>query len=298
VPSLVVLAAGLGSRYGGGGDKQVAQVGAHGETILDYTAFDARRWGFGELVLVVRPGSEAAIAAAVGDRIARHLPVRYVAQEAVPDGVQVRRDKPWGTAHAVACALRELGWKPCGVVNADDWYGPEGMRALANQLARGDAEACLVAYPLGRTLSAHGAVNRAVCSADGRGRLTGISEVTGIVAGAGAGGAVAPGPGGTMRQLDPATPVSLNLWGFLPNAYRGFIARVTGDIAAHAQDATYECPLPGVVMAGINDQGWNVRMVGGGAEWCGLTHRSDRAGVQERFARAVAEGLYPARLWG
>jgi hypothetical protein len=292
-PSLVVLAAGLGSRFGG--DKQIAEVGPTGETILDFTAFDACRWGFGEIVLVVRPGMQPAVAAAVGDRLARHLPVRYVVQdpaEPLPGMTVPERRKPWGTAHALACALRGLE-RPCGVVNADDWYGPEGMRVLANQLARGDAEGCLVAYRLERTLSAHGPVNRALCAADAAGGLTGIREVSGIIVGPE--GPEQRGPDGTRHRLEGAAPVSLNLWGFQPNRYPELIAAVAAAIPGLAGDG--ECQLPAVVMEGIRARTWGIRMVQADADWCGLTYRADHEQVRQRLARAVAEGAYPTPLW-
>lgn len=291
-PALVVLAAGMGSRFGG--DKQVAQVGPHDETILDYTAFDARRWGFGEVVLVVRREMQATVAAMVGDRLARRMPVRYVFQdmhEPLPGLPTPGRSKPWGTAHALACALRGLS-VPCGVVNADDWYAPGGIRALANQLARADTEGCLVAYPLARTLSPNGAVNRAVCSSNRWGGLESIAETTGIAAAPG--GGIVDGQG---RPLAPETPVSLNLWGLQPAAYAGFLADVDAFIRAHAGESAGECQLPDLVMAGMRARRWSVRVVQADADWCGLTYQADRPAVQARLARAVAEGDYPAPLW-
>ena len=292
-PALVVLAAGMGSRFGG--DKQVAQVGPHGETILDYTAFDARRCGFGEVVLVVRREMQATVAGLVGDRLARQLPVRYVFQDTAEPIAGARaaagRKKPWGTAHALSCALRVLA-VPCGVVNADDWYAPQGIQALASQLARGEAEGCLVAYPLLRTLSTNGAVNRAVCASGDRGELVSIHETTGIIGGPG--GRILDGAG---RELAPPTPVSLNLWGFQPGFYPGFIAAVEAFIRAHLDETEGECQLPSVVMDGIRQGRWTMRMVHAEADWCGLTYRADREAVQTRLARAVAEGEYPAPLW-
>ena len=295
-PALVVLAAGMGSRFGG--DKQVAQVGPHGETILDFTTFDARRYGFVEVVLVVRPDNQALVAETVGNRLARQLPVRYVFQdinEPLP-GVQVpTRKKPWGTAHALACALRVLD-RPCGVVNADDWYSPAGMLALARLLGRCDNSAALITYPLARTLSPHGPVNRAVCTVNNWSDLTSINETIGIVAGTN--GPEVKAADGSVAKLAPDTPVSLNLWGFQPNLYAPFIADVEAWIRANIEATGGECMLPLLVMAGRDRHGWNTRTVLTQGDWTGLTYQADRPAVQERLAAATTAGDYPAPLWG
>ena len=292
-PALLVLAAGMGSRFGG--DKQVAQVGPHDETILDFTAYDAKRCGFVEIVLVVRPDNQALVAETVGNRLARQLPVRYVLQDMrqpVP-GVQTPgRSKPWGTAHAVACGLRGLQ-RPCGVVNADDWYSSAGLRSLAQVLARGDRSAVLVTYPLARTLSAHGPVNRALCTINEHGELMTITETTGIIIGS---NGPQVGDGQHQRALAPEAAVSLNLWGFQPNLYAPFIADVEAWIRQE-QAAGGECQLPVMVMAGGARHGWRTRAVVTDGDWTGLTYPADRPMVQARLAQATAAGDYPQPLW-
>jgi hexosaminidase len=295
-PALVVLAAGLGSRYGG--DKQVAAVGPHDETILDFTAFDARRVGFAETVLVVRREHQELVHRMVGERIARVMPVRYVYQDTAEPFIGLKapaaRKKPWGTAHALACALAGLE-RPCGVVNADDWYSPAGVHALAQMLARGDSACALVTYPLGRTLSQNGSVNRAICETDKRGFLSAITETTGIISHDGS--PAVTGSDGSLRQLAPDTPVSLNLWGFQPNAYAPLIADVEAWIRAHLDTEKEECFLPTIAMAGCTTHGWGVRCNAVDADWTGLTHPADRDGVCARLAKATTDGEYPSPLW-
>ncbi|MEK7415816.1 MAG: NTP transferase domain-containing protein [Planctomycetota bacterium] len=296
-PTLIVLAAGMGSRFGG--DKQIANVGPRGETILDFTTFDALRSGFGDMILVVRRENQATVAAMVGDRIARHIPVRYVFQDiAVPlPGLRSPpgRTKPWGTGHALACALRGLD-HPCGVVNADDWYSPTGIRALAALLARRDATGVLVTYPLVRTLSPNGPVNRAVCASDAHGLLTAIDETIGIVAGAQ--GPELRGRDGTVtKRLAPDTKVSLNLWGFQRDFYQPFIADVEAFIRSNRLSTTDECMLPTLAMTGCTNHGWTLRAELAQADWTGLTYQEDRPAVQARLQAATDAGDYPSPLW-
>lgn len=298
-PALIVLAAGMGSRFGG--DKQVANVGPHGETILDFTAYDALRAGFVETILVVRRENRQLVEDLVGKRISKHIPVRYAFQdiaEPLP-GVQVTtgRSKPWGTAHALTCALRGLN-RPCGVVNADDWYSPAGMLALARLLGRCDAAGTLVTYPLGRTLSPNGPVNRAVCTTNQWNCLTSIAETTGIVAGTDGFAEVRATDGTVTRTLAGDTPVSLNLWGFQPNFYAPFIADVEEWVRTHLAATDGECMLPLVAMDGCAKHNWQIRCDLAQADWTGLTYQADRSAVQERLARATAEGAYPSPLWG
>ncbi len=277
-PALVVLAA--GSRLGG--ERHLAQVGPHAETILDFTAYDAKRCGFVEIILIVRPDNQALVAQTVGNRLARQLPVRYVLQdmhEPLP-GVQTPgRSKPWGTAHAVACGLRGLQ-RPCGVVSADEWYSGAGMRSLAQVLARGDRSSVQVAYTLARTVNQHGPVSRALCTINEHGELQTITETADIVSGA----------------LAPETALSLDLWGFQPNCYAPFIADVETWIR-QAQTSADECQLTAMVMASSARHGWKTRAVVTGGDWAGLAHHADHAAVQARLAQATEAGDYPQPLW-
>ena len=297
-PALIVLAAGMGSRFGG--DKEVARVGRHQETLLDFTIFDALRSGFVETILVVRPENQALVHELVGQRIARHMPVRYALQsiaEPIPGlPTSPTRSKPWGTAHALACALRGLQ-RPCGVVNADDWYSPSGIRALAQLLGRCDATAALVTYPLSRTLSTNGPVNRAICTTNSWSRLTSIEETTGILPGP-QGPEVRTANGQVTRQIAADTQVSLNLWGFQPNFYAPFIADVEEFIRANRGSPDLECMLPLLAMAAYERHGAETRCDLVQADWAGLTYQADRAMVQARLEVATAAGEYPSPLWG
>ncbi|MBN8525653.1 MAG: hypothetical protein J0M02_09980, partial [Planctomycetes bacterium] len=175
-------------------------------------------------------------------------------------------------------------------------YSPAGIRGLARILARGDASAVLVTYPLARTLSPHGPVNRAVCGIGRWQELTAIDETVGIVAGSD--GPEVRAADGALRRLDAAAPVSLNLWGFQPNLYAGFIADVDAWIRARIGETAGECQLPVQVMAGTRTHGWSTRTVQVDADWTGLSYLADRPAVQERLARATASGDYPSPLWG
>jgi hypothetical protein len=285
-PALVVLAAGLGSRYGS--DKQLAGVGPGGEPILHFTALDAARAGFGELILVVRPELESATESLVGAGLRRLLPVRYVHQRAeapLPGLATPGRSKPWGTAHALAIALDGLR-APCGVVNADDWYGPPALADLAIWLATGSGIG-LVAFRLGKTLSPHGTVNRGVVTLAGAAVRT-VEEVEGL-AGEGSG---ARAPDGRLFAAD--TPVSMNLWGLHPSTYARFAARVAAGMRAHLAEPKWECQLPTVVMQGLAAGDWPVTGAMTAGDWCGMTYPADRPAVRERLAAAVADGLYPS----
>ncbi len=279
-PALVILAAGLASRYGA--DKQLAGVGPGGEPILVFTALDAAAAGFGELVLVVRPGQEAVVSQVVGDRLRRILPLRYAVQ-ADPEAAGRRR--PWGTAHALACALSGMQ-TPCGVANADDWYGPPALAALAAWLRDPGAAVGMVAFRIGRTLSRHGTVNRGLATASG-GQLTGLVEVEGL----------RPAEGGATAadgsMYPDATLASMNLWGLRPEAHPAFTSRVAKALAAHRGDQAWECQLPTVIMDGLRAGCWQADCRATDADWCGLTYAADRPEVQARLGDAVAAGLYP-----
>ena len=296
--SLVVLAAGIGSRYGG--PKQIDRVGPSGETLLDYAAFDAWRAGFDRVVLVVREGMEDDVRAAAGERIARRLPVAYAIQDrALPPGFVAPpgRRKPWGTGHA-ALAAAPLVDGPFAVINADDFYGPGSYGVLASSLRAPQDGAreqhVLVGFPLATTLSPDGPVSRGVCTLDASGRLASIREVLKVEPD----GPDARGlEDGAWRRIPGDTPVSLNFWGFRPSftgaldeGFRRFLARNQESV-----DAEYF--LLSAVQDLIDAGRATVSVLSGGGPWAGLTYPGDRPRLVALLAGLVARGVYPADLW-
>jgi hypothetical protein len=296
-PTLVLLAAGMGSRYGG--PKQIDPVGPGGATLIDYAAFDARRVGFDRLVLVVRSENEAAVRGAVGRGLDRHLRVDYAVQDAaLPAGFRPppERTKPWGTGHALLAAAPYLDG-PFAVLNADDFYGAETYRILADWL-RTPHPACehaLVSFALRTTLSPAGPVNRGVCEVDEEGLLRGIREVLKIE-GDGEEGRY-PGPSGEAVPVAGDTPVSLNFWGFGRDILPALGASFESFLAEHGGSTTAELFLPVIVQALIDRDEARVRVLPGGGPWAGLTYPEDRPHLVAVLEERTARGAYPRDLW-
>jgi len=297
--SLVVLAAGVGSRYGG--PKQIDRVGPGGATLLDYAAFDAKRAGFARVILVVREGMEADVREAVGDRIAGRVPVAYAIQrDALPLGFvpPPGRGKPWGTGHATLAAAPLLDG-PFAVINADDFYGAGSYRLLAGYLRPPQdgpvPEFAIVGFPLATTLSPDGPVSRGVCSVDADGFLVSIREVLKVERdGEDARELGGPGAG---RPIPGATPVSLNFWGFTPallpaleRGFRRFLETNAGSVRA-------EYFLPDAVQDLLDSGRARVRVLEGGGPWGGLTYPGDRPRLVALLESLTARGEYPRDLW-
>jgi hypothetical protein len=295
---LVVLAAGIGSRYGG--PKQIERVGPGGATLLDYAAFDGRRAGFDRVVLVVREGREGEVREAVGERIARHVPLAYAVQgDALPPGFAPPpgRGKPWGTGHATLAAAPLLDG-PFAVINADDFYGAGSYRVLAEHLRQPREgpvpEFAIVGFPLATTLSPDGPVSRGVCAVDERGFLVSIREVLEIEGDrADARERTASG----WRPIPGPTPVSLNFWGFTPallpaleDGFRRFLEQNAGSTKA-------EYFLPAAVQSLVDAGRARVRVLGGGGPWSGLTYPGDRPRLMALLESLTARGEYPWDLW-
>lgn len=312
-PALVVLAAGIGSRYGG--LKQIEPVGPSGATILDYSVFDARRAGFARVVFVIRAEMQDEFRARLGDRIARRLPVEYVFQrlEDLPAGfgVPTGRTKPWGTAHAVLAAAGAVR-EPFAVINADDLYGAGAIRAIGEFLSdsaraggrggpgaessgAGESTYALVAYRLRDTLSEHGAVSRGVCRCTPEGWLESITEIAQIRPG-GAGGLFRDA-GGVERELPADTPVSMNLWGFTPDVFEHLRSGLRRFLERHGGSATAEYYLPAAVGEMMQSGRARVRVLTTAERWCGVTHREDLPRVRAHIAGLVERGVYPHDLW-
>lgn len=301
-PTLVILAAGMGSRYGG--MKQLEAFGPGGGTIMDYSLFDARRAGFGRVVFVIRPEMEAAFRAQVGSRYERRLPVAYAFQrlEDVPTGVSVppERTKPWGTGHAVLAAAGQVDG-PFSVVNADDFYGRQAFEALAAHFREESPRAAtpvhaMVGYRLADTVTAEGTVNRGCCRTDDDGWLREIVEVEKIEK-AGADGRY-PGADGRPVTLSGDTIVSMNMWGFQPALFDELRGAFESFLRSSADLTKGELYLPTVVQNAMKAGRARVRVLKTSSRWCGVTNRGDREQVMAMLKSLTDAGEYPAVLWG
>ncbi len=297
-PTLLVLAAGLGSRYGG--LKQLDPVGPAGETILDYAVFDAVRAGFGRVVFVIRRDFEAAFRTQVAAKYAGRVAVDFVFQEldALPAGFapSAGREKPWGTGHAVWCARDDLR-EPFAVIGADDFFGRDAFQKLAeflkdakrqlpNAKPTEPAPFCMVGYRLDRTLSEHGTVSRGVCEVGADGLLRGIVERT----------AIDPAQLGRGDLRGDAT-VSMNCFGFTPALFPALDAQLGEFLRSAGGNAKRELYLPVVVSAMIARGEATVRVLPTSGEWFGVTHRDDRPRVVAALAALVQRGDYPPKLF-
>ncbi len=299
-PTLIIMAAGMGSRFGG--NKQIAPVDDAGHIIIDFSIYDAIRAGFGKVVCVIKPEMEADFARAIGDNIARHVDLRYAYQtlDNIPAGFSIPegRQKPWGTGHAVLCALEQVDG-PFAAINADDFYGAGAFRAAGAFLAEaGDAnEHAMVGYSIENTLTENGSVSRGVCAGQD-GYLTDITERTRIEPREG-GAAYTEDDGATWTFIPAGTPVSMNLWAFragvldmFPKMFRAFLEN---DVPANPLKAEFY--LPNIPKALIASGRGRVRLLNTDERWYGMTYREDAAMVRDAIARMKAEGLYPERLW-
>jgi MobA-like NTP transferase domain len=285
-PALVILAAGVASRYGS--LKQLEAVGPGGEALLEYSAYDAWRAGFGRVILVVRPETEDRFRKTAGAGIARRMPVCYVHQalDGLPPGfaVPAGRRKPWGTGHAVLAAEGAVA-EPFAVVNADDFYGRESFVALGGFLAGAASSEGVFAMPgfdVAATLTDSGPVTRALCRVDGDGWLEDVVERRGLVRG----GDAAAG-----------RVVSMNMWGFTPAVF-GELRRLFAAFLAAPGGESSELLLPDVVRTLIRERRARVKVLAGAGEWCGVTFRDDLPRVVRTIAELVDRGVYPRQLWG
>lgn len=293
--TLVVLAAGMGSRYGG--LKQVDPMGPAGETVLDYSVHDAVRAGFDRVLFIIRRDFETEFRAVVGARFAGRVKVDYVFQalDALPEGhvLPPGRTKPWGTGHAVWCAREALDG-PFAVVNADDFYGANSFVRLATFLRAAAVarlsvpEYAMVGFRLANTLSEHGAVSRGVCAVDAEGRLAGVEERTGILA-----SEVGPG-----RRYDPNTIVSMNCWGFTADFLPRLDALWRQFVAANGTSEKTEFYLPFAVDDLLRSGAVRVRVLPTDDQWFGVTYREDKPRVQAAIRALIHAGAYPSPLAG
>ena len=303
-PVLVVMAAGMGSRYGG--LKQIDPVGNHGQPILDYSIYDARRAGFETVVFVIKHEIEETFKSAIGDRISKSINVKYAFQElndlpegyAVPEG----RVKPWGTCHAILAA-RKIVDGPFAVINADDYYGPEAFQTIYDYLSQNpDRPDCyefaMVGYLLGNTVTENGHVARGVCVEDTEHFLQTVTERTHIEKDGDHARFTEDG-GQTWTPLVGDTIVSMNMWGLT----RGFIDEAEARFPAFLDKALVENPqkgeyfLPSVVSALIGEGKARVKVLKSTDRWYGVTYQADKPVVVAAIAEKTAAGLYPDNLW-
>jgi hypothetical protein len=288
--TLVIMAAGMGSRYGG--LKQLDPVGPNGELLIHYTLYDAARAGFGRVVFVIRRDFEADFAARITAHMSDKIRVAYAHQDL--EELPPNRQKPWGTGHAVL-VCRDLIDGPFGVVNADDYYGRNAVASLFSFL---DSKRCnektygMIGYRLKNTVSPHGAVTRGICRVNG-GLLVDIEETSGIQI---VGDDIGVASGESFARLDPDTIVSMNIWGFGPNIF-GHLAAMYDDFRATANDdPKTEFLIPKAVGTLVDQNVVRVEVIDTDDRWFGMTHREDRQTVVAEIARMIAAGVYPERL--
>jgi len=300
--TLVVLAAGIGSRYGG--LKQIEPVGPHGELIIDYSVYDALQAGFRRIVFVVSDKIEPLFRERVGRNIERQCDTAYVVQrlDDLPPGFQVPagRTKPWGTGHATL-ACRDVIQAPFAVINADDFYGRSAYQALYDHLQRNHSsglpdEYCMIGYRLENTLTEHGHVSRGICQVDEEGFLVEIHERTRVQR---FGPAVKYAAGDTWIEILPGSLVSMNMWGFTPailgqlaDHFRGFLEEQRERLT------TAEFYLPEVVGAVVKAGQARVRVLPTSEQWFGVTYQQDQPRVKAALQDLIRQGIYPEKLWG
>ena len=300
-PVLVVMAAGMGSRYGG--LKQIDPVGSQGEAILDYSIYDAIQAGFETVVIIIKEAIKKDFMETVGKRLEKcPIEIRYAYQEMdmlpagyrVPDG----RTKPWGTCHAVLSAKEAIDGAPFAVLNADDFYGRTAFRTVFNWLSNNDDpyNYCMVGYEVGRTVTDHGGVTRSICKADFNGYLTKIVETTGIEKYDG--GIRMPVKDG-WKDLDPKSLVSMNLWGFMPSYLEEIESHFPGflDYAMRENPLKGEFLLPTFVGELVDKKRINMKVLSSPDNWFGVTYAADKPKVVAALRELTENGKYPDGLW-
>ena len=301
--TLVIMAAGIGSRFGGG-IKQLAPVGPSGEIIMDYSIHDALEAGFNRIVFIIRKDLEKDFKEVIGNRIEKVADVAYAYQEldALPEGFSVPegRKKPFGTGHAILCC-KDIVDTPFAVINADDYYGKEGFVKIHDFLvqdapADGISHYCMAGFILGNTLSENGGVTRGVCKVDSEGNLAGVTETSDIYK-TETGAGVPDGKGG-FTPLDPASLVSMNMWGFTPElfdileeGFKDFLSNIKeGDVKA-------EYLIPAVVDQRLKEGKASVTVLKTHDKWFGVTYKEDKESVVNSFKALIDAGVYQSPLY-
>ena len=300
-PTLLILAAGMGSRYGG--LKQVDPVGPNGEAIIDYSIYDAIRAGYGKVVFVIRESFAAAFLESFDSKLKGKIETEYVFQELlnfVPDDVEVsaERQKPWGTGHAVLVAKDVIN-EPFAVINADDYYGPGSYQLTHDYLLNPNTDPandyCMVGYMLDKTLSEHGYVSRGICETDSDEFLQTVVERTHIERVDGK--IITQIEEGKTMELTGNEVVSMNFWGFMPSYFDHLETYFTHFIRENAQNPKGEFYIPTVVNDLIDKGMINLKVLQSKDLWFGVTYKEDKASAVTSINKLIAKGVYPEKLW-
>ena len=303
-PVLVVMAAGMGSRYGG--LKQIDPVDPYGNMIIDFSIYDAKQAGFEKVIFIIKKAIDEAFREGIGKRIEKYMDVEYVYQEldVLPKGYEVPegRVKPWGTGHAILCAAEAIDGAPFAVINSDDYYGRTAFEEIYRQLTTEQDGAtyqyAMVAYDLYKTLTDNGHVARGICTADDQNHLVGIHERTRIENHGGQ-AEYTEDDGATWHALDEDTTVSMNLWGFTPDFVdalkKDFVSFLENDVPKNPLKAEYF--LPFVVNDQIRDGKADVTVLKSADKWFGVTYKADKPVVMSALAEMMQNGTYPDPLW-
>lgn len=306
-PVLVIMAAGVGSRYGGGGLKQIDPVGPKGERIIDYSLYDAYLAGFRKAVCVIRENMREEFEKEIFSNLSRYMEIRYAFQklEDIPEGEEIPqgREKPWGTGHAALTGARQTGGAPYAVINADDFYGREAFQKIYDFLTNAQdgekMDLAMVGYQVGNTVTENGTVARGVCETK-NGMLTRVVERTKIARLEDGSIGYTEDEGETWVHLAPDTPVSMQLWGFTP----GFTAGLEEEMGNFFRETLPQNPLKGelflpfVVNSMVEQNRAQVRVLETGDKWYGVTYRVDKPSVVNALAAMTEEGKYPSPVWG
>lgn len=300
-PTLYVLAAGMGSRYGG--LKQLDGVGPQGQTIMDYSIYDAIQAGFGKVVFVIRHDFEKEFDEKILSKYKGHIPVATVFQsvDKIPSGYEVPADrtKPWGTNHAVMMAEEEIH-EPFAVINADDYYGRDSFRVISgflSALAPGDkGKYCMVGFRVGCTMTENGTVSRGVCTVTPEGYLNGVVERTAI--GYDEDGTIFfTDENGEKQTLEPNVPVSMNFWGFTSDYFPYCNREFRKFLAKYGMKPKSEFYIPSVVDKLIKNGEATVQVLDTDSQWFGVTYPEDRERVVSSFAKLHEQGMYPEKMF-
>ena len=300
--ALVIMAAGMGSRFGGG-IKQLEHVGPNGEIIMDYSIYDAKQAGFNKVVFIIRKDIEKAFREIIGDRISAQIEVEYVYQElnALPEGYTcpAERSKPWGTGHAVLSCLGTVK-EPFVVINADDYYGKEAFKVTHDFLVKAaekgsKGEYCMAGFVIGNTLSDNGIVTRGLCQVDACGNLLRVEEMYAIERK----GDIAAAKNGAGEPVEIAlnSPVSMNMWGFTPDFLETLENGFVEFLKENSENPKAEYLLPGAVSVLLEEKKASVKVLPTNDKWFGVTYKEDKEKVVQSLQELIDRGQYPASLY-